>query len=161
MAIWYEVEKTERGLAQFMECNWEFHDFCIRRVAFFPERDEIEMFLEYDDPREGVFLRFLGVRDFGIVPGNWYEDAYLWGATLAFAGDGGLVWLSDELFREETIEELKDRTCWVRADRIIWAISNADGEPGEMPSGKLHQICSIYGQTVEKHYSFPKCDGTR
>ena len=100
------------------------------------------MFLEYDDPREGVFLRFLGVRDFGIVPGNWYEDAYLWGATLAFAGDGGLVWLSDELFREETIEGLKDRTCWVRADRIIWAISNADGEPGEMPSGKLTRFAA-------------------
>lgn len=24
MALWYEVEKTKQGLADFMECNWEF-----------------------------------------------------------------------------------------------------------------------------------------
>ena len=27
MAVWYEVEKSEAGINDFLDCNWGFHDF--------------------------------------------------------------------------------------------------------------------------------------
>lgn len=33
MGVWYEVEKTPNGINDFMECNWEFHDFTIDRIT--------------------------------------------------------------------------------------------------------------------------------
>ena len=32
MAVWYEVEHSEKGIHNFMECNWHFHDFKIECV---------------------------------------------------------------------------------------------------------------------------------
>lgn len=48
MAKWYEVEKTEKGIKEFMECNWEFHDFRAVKIQYVPGMDMVEIFLQYD-----------------------------------------------------------------------------------------------------------------
>ena len=39
MAVWYEVEKSQAGIKNFLDSNWSFHDFriekiCIMRCSF-------------------------------------------------------------------------------------------------------------------------------
>ena len=36
MEKWYEVEKTEKGIKEFLECNWEFHDFRAIKIEYVP-----------------------------------------------------------------------------------------------------------------------------
>lgn len=35
MAIWYEVEKSEDGIYNFLECNWRFHNFSIDKIKYY------------------------------------------------------------------------------------------------------------------------------
>ncbi len=46
MAIWYEVEHSEKGIHNFMDCNWHFHDFKIERVNYLPDSYTAELFLQ-------------------------------------------------------------------------------------------------------------------
>ncbi|MBD5083282.1 MAG: hypothetical protein HDT34_03880 [Clostridiales bacterium] len=48
MAVWYEVEKTEKGIENFLESNWVFHDFTLERIEYITEKDLVEIFLRYD-----------------------------------------------------------------------------------------------------------------
>ena len=61
MAIWYEVEHSKKGIHNFMECNWHFHDFKIERVHYLPDSLTAELFLKYDKLEGSVILRFLNV----------------------------------------------------------------------------------------------------
>ena len=63
MAKWYEVEKTEKGIKEFLECNWEFHDFRAIKIEYVPGMDMVEIFLQYDTGCEGVLLRFAWIKD--------------------------------------------------------------------------------------------------
>ena len=81
MAIWYEVEKSQKGIEQFLDSNWGFHDFRLERVEYTPGKDCLEIFLKYDTGEEGVLLRFTWIHDFHICAERDYEvDCnYGWG----------------------------------------------------------------------------------
>lgn len=66
MGIWYEVERTKKGIENFLECNWEFHDFRVEKIMYVPGKDMVEIFLKYDTGREGVLLRFAWIKDMHI-----------------------------------------------------------------------------------------------
>lgn len=53
MPVWYEVEKSEDGIINFMECNWHFHDFLIGQASYFPAKQMVELLMEYDTPNGG------------------------------------------------------------------------------------------------------------
>lgn len=134
MAIWYEAEKTEDGIRNFMECNWDFHDFRVERATFFPLKRLLEVFLKYDELEGSVVLRFTGVKDFHVQNHNWF-DCDIMGARTILLDDGGLFWCSREDLDGK--EAMKADSDWVEADRILWAVTNAQGMPDEMPAGKF------------------------
>ncbi len=44
MPIWYEVEHSETGIYNFMECNWQFHDFKIERISYLSKKTQLNYF---------------------------------------------------------------------------------------------------------------------
>ena len=48
MSVWYEMEKTEKGYNEFLNCNWGFHDFSHERIEYVPGKNMVEIFLQYD-----------------------------------------------------------------------------------------------------------------
>ena len=82
MAVWYQVEKTEEGLQQFLESNCEFHDYRIERVDYHAAEDYTDVYLAYDTGTEGVLIRFLGMIRLTIPLGRLYAGAWLSGTTV-------------------------------------------------------------------------------
>lgn len=149
MAIWYEVEKSEYGIRQFMECNWDFHDFSIAGVSSYP--GEIDLFLKYDSLKGSVLLRFLNVLDFQIVPPEDDSSSVLGGATLILK-DNKLVWLADDSYTADQIKEVQKYATWIEADQIIWAVTDADGNPAEMPDSRIKQTWHVNGNPIERKF---------
>lgn len=146
MAIWYEVEKTAQGISDFMECNWCFHDFQIDRASVLPRLDMIELFLRYDCPGEHILLRFWNPISFHLAqPSDEWEYNYILGGSLRLLEDGSLLWADRE---DETWEEGN----WVRARRIIWAVTDDAGIPKEMPREKMDQEWTVYGKKETHHF---------
>ena len=73
MSIWYEVEKTDHGFNEFLNCNWGFHDFRLERFEYVSEKDIVDIFLKYDTLNEGVLLRFVRIHDVHINTNRDYE----------------------------------------------------------------------------------------
>lgn len=67
MAVWYELEKSNAGIKNFLDSNWAFHDFRLERIEYILGKDLVEIFLKYDTGTEGVLLRFIGVRSFTVT----------------------------------------------------------------------------------------------
>lgn len=153
MAIWYEVEKTQSGMKDFMECNWDFHDFTVERITYMPDSDLIEMFLKYDELEGSVLLRFIDVVDFRIVPRDRDYSSELMGSVIALDESDFLTWVADDSYPAENVDEAKKYATWIKSGKIIWTVTNAQGMPDEMPSYKIDQQWKIYGKTVEKHFS--------
>ena len=90
MAVWYQVEKTEEGLQQFLESNCEFHDYRIERVDYHAAEDYTDVYLAYDTGTEGVLIRFLGMIRLTIPLGRLYAGAWrAHHATLRLDRGGG------------------------------------------------------------------------
>lgn len=162
MAVWYEVEKTEKGIDNFLNCNWKFHDFRPERVEYIPGKDLVEIFLKYDTMTEGVLLRFVRVHDVHINTQRDYDAEWLQGSVALLLEDDSIIWLDDDSWRDksrEHLEEIKEYTTWVKAERIIWAVTDADGNPVEMPPDRIDQVWSVYGRTEEKHFELKEFEG--
>lgn len=155
MAIWYEVEKTEKGLDDFLESNWAFHDFRPERVEYVPSKDMVEIFLRYDTRKEGVLLRFAWIHSMGVNTKRDYEAEWLNGSVALLLDNHTIIWLDDDDWGKESknhLDEIKSYTTWVEAERVFWAITDGDGNPVEMPSDRIDQIWSVYGKQIEKHF---------
>lgn len=159
MAIWYEVEKSQTGIKNFLDSNWSFHDFRIEKIEYIPSRDMVEMFLKYDTQTEGVLLRFLGVHDVSIAVPDDYEADYIFGCSVFRQENNSLIWLNDEVNCEEQLDKVKQFATWVKAQRIIWAITDGDGNPIEMPTERIDQVWNIWGKIEEKHFDLKEFDG--
>lgn len=138
MAIWYEVEKTEHGLLHFHEANWEFHDFRIARITYFPEHNMIDIYLQYDTKKEGRLLRFYDVSAMHIEPVYLSDYPYSWmEGTLIWLEDDNLVWVDSEFYSvgdPELKKAMETDFNWVKSRRLFWAFTDAAGLPIEMPS---------------------------
>ena len=156
MSIWYKVNATEQGITDFLDCNWGFHDFRIERVSFIPRSDTCEVFLKYDTGKEGVLLRFSKLHDMFIRVDEDYLDAWLFDTTLLLRENGAMRWIAADDVTEDELESCTFAT-WVEADQLIWAVTDGDGQPIEMPSDRLHQIWNVFDKRVEKHFQFEEC----
>lgn len=153
MSVWYKVNATEQGITDFLDCNWGFHDFRIERVTFVPESDTCEVFLKYDTGKEGVVLRFSKLRGMFIRVDEDYLDAWLFGSTLLLQENGTMRWIAaDDVSAEEAAA--CTFATWVEADQLLWAVTDGDGQPIEMPSDCLHQLWNVDGKDIEKQFSF-------
>lgn len=155
MSIWYEVEKTEKGIRDFLESNWFFHDFRPERVTYVPGKDMTEIFLRYDTMDEGVLLRFAQIHGMSVNIHWDYDAEWLLGSDAILLDDHSIIWMDDDGWGDESkdhLEEIKQSTTWVEAERIFWAITDGDGNPVEMPSDRLDQVWDVYGEKTEKHF---------
>lgn len=164
MAVWFELEKTEKGIRDFLESNWDFHDFRLERIEYIPGRDLVEIFLKYDTLAEGVLLRFVGIHDVRIdIQNNCdYDTAWLNGSVVLLLENDSVIWLDDDGWgssSKEHLDEMKESTTWVEARNVFWAVTDADGNPVEMPSSRINQVWNIYGVKKEKHFELKEFDG--
>lgn len=161
MAIWYEVEKSQKGIEQFLDSNWGFHDFRLERVEYTPGKDCLEIFLKYDTGEEGVLLRFTWIHDFHICAERDYEVDWIYGCAVT-QHDDTLLWVDDDNWGKDSkkhIEEMKKYASWVEAERIFWAITDGDGNPVEMPANRIDQIWNVYDKRIEKHFELHAFQG--
>lgn len=63
MAVWFELEKSEEGIRNFLGCNWCFHDFRLEKFTYVVEKDWVDILLNYDTDKEGRLLRFVDLGD--------------------------------------------------------------------------------------------------
>ncbi len=154
MAIWYEVENTPDGIKNFLDCNWSFHDFRIEKILYITKNDMMELFLKYDTAKEGVLLRFFGMLGFHVGYMD-YEVDYLSGSTIVQQDDGSLVWINTDDWGDKTkekLEELKPHCTWIASERIMWAVTDSEGIPVELPVDRVNQTWHVWGKLEKKHF---------
>ncbi len=151
MGIWYEVERTKKGIENFLECNWEFHDFRVEKIMYVPGKDMVEIFLKYDTGREGVLLRFAWIKDMHINTQCDFDAAWISGSSLLLLENDVLIWM-DEEFEETDMEECRRYATWVEAERLFWAVTDEEGNPVELPEDRVNQVWNTNGKEEEKHF---------
>lgn len=156
MGIWYQIEKTEKGINDFLDCHWGFHNFRIERVAFIPSRDAVEIFLKYDTGTEGVLLQFSNLRGINVNVDIDYEADWLYGASLILRDTNTLLWVAADDVTEanEYYQDVLKGLTWVEADRLVWAVTDENGAPVELPYDRLHQIWNSNGTEIAKDFGF-------
>ena len=161
MAIWYEVEHSESGIYNFMECNSRFHDFKIASVNYDPYRYTAELFLLYDELERSIILRFINVQEMHVSMetsfGNLNE---IEGSVLLLTETGKFLWITDDIWGDQSkdhIEELKEEASWIQAERIIWAMTDSQGLPTELPADMIDQTWMIYGKEEHHHFELTPC----
>ena len=161
MAIWYEVEHSESGIYNFMECNSRFHDFKIARVSYDPDRYTVELFLLYDELERSIILRFINVQEMYVSMENSFGFMNeIEGSVLLLTENGQFLWITDDIWGDQSkdhIEELKEEASWVQAERIIWAMTDSRGLPSELPADMIDQTWMIYGKEEHHHFELIPC----
>lgn len=162
MAIWFEVEKSTEGIENFLDSNWGFHDFRPERIEYIPGKDLVEIFLKYDTGDEGVLLRFAWIHGVHINTERDYDAEWLSGSVAFVLENNAIIWLDDDNWGDESkdhLEEIKEYTTWVEAERVFWAITDADGNPVNMPHDRIVQDWVIYGVKKTKHFDLKEFVG--
>ena len=158
MAIWYEVEKNESGIHNFMEGNWCFHDFRIEKIEYIQKTNVVSILLIYDDEKHGVILKFVNVSRLGIRVCDDYMTDYL-SACKCVIKDKHFFWYDDEDLTLDNIDEITQYCNWVECERIIWAVTDGSGMPIEMPDDRIDQVWNVWGKTEYHHFDFPEYKG--
>lgn len=156
MAKWFRVEKTGKGLTEFQECNWGFHDFRLEWAKYDAKKDIAEVFLGYDTRTEGVLLRFIGVRCMDIRSDGEYGNSWLSESGFYLSDKDRITWIIEsdtcDLNSEEIRKTTKEYAGWVEAEELHWAVTDADGVPVEMPADRIDQKWDIYGEISYHHF---------
>ena len=158
MAIWYEIEKNEKSIEDFLDCNWGFHDFREQSIRYVPGMDMVEIFLQYDTRKEGVLLRFAWIHDLHINTQKDYDADWIYNSMLKIVDKTLFLWMDEE---DDDIDEMKKFATWVEAERIFWAVTDGDGNPVEMPLDRIEQIRedSITKKKMKKHFEMAEFHG--
>ena len=162
MAIWYEVEKSKAGIKNFLDSNWSFHDFRIEKIEYISRKNMVEIFLKYDTETEGALLRFSGVQGVHINLPSDYNADFIMGCCVLYLENDTLLWLDDESCDANDAEQLslaKQCATWVESKKILWAITDGDGNPIEMPPERIDQVWVAWGKTEERHFDLKPFDG--
>jgi len=161
MAIWYEVEHSEAGIYNFMECNSHFHEFKIARVSYHPDDYTAELFLLYDELERSIILRFIHVQEMYVsMEGSFGLLNEIEGSVLLLTENEQFLWITDDIWGDQSkehIKELKKEASWVQAERIIWAMTDSHGFPTELPADMIDQTWMIYGKEEHHHFELTPC----
>lgn len=162
VAKWFKVEKTEKGLADFLDCNWSFHDFRLESVRYNARDSIADVYLEYDTHKEGVLLRFFGIVCLDIRPDEYYSSDYISASGAFLTENGTVTWIIESDDLELDSEEIRDLagkySGWIEAKEIHWAVTDAEGNPVEMPADRIDQTWVEYGVTSHHHFDLIPVD---
>lgn len=157
MAIWYEVQKSKDGIVNFMRSNSCFHDYRIERIEYVAGKDYVDLFLKIDQT-EGVLLRFVDIASVKVNGNIDYKADCLWACTLLLLENGNFIWFSEDYedfysdHSYEDLSKLKEYSTWVEAKRVLWAATDSDGVPVEMPTYHIDCDCVYYDKKYHEHY---------
>lgn len=158
MAIWYEVENSDFGIQSFLDCVSHFHDYKISRVSYNDEDYSAEVFFKYDETEGSLLVRFLGVSNMSVTANVRYWSADdICGAVLMRLENGNMLWIDDDRFGDDSFDhtdELKKDSSWIEAERIIFSVTDENGDPAEMPDYMIDQTWNIYGKIEYHHFDF-------
>jgi hypothetical protein len=155
MAIWYEVENTEKEIATFLDCNLSFHDYRLEKAEYVPSKDMLEFFLMSDTGDEGVILRFVMVNGFYVYTHCDYEAEWMSGSVI-INDEGYIMWVASDDWGDESQDHLtefkKSNITWASARRLFWAVTDNNGTPIELPKDRIDQVWNSYGKIEQKHF---------
>ena len=155
MAVWYMADPSEEGRRAFLDFHRGFSGFRMERAVQDKEKKQADLYLQVD-AYSGVLLRFFRVSGMHIPPEN-PEGAWIAGASLVREKDGSLIWYD---CGELDWRDAKDRgkilrdACWIRAGKLVWAMTDAEGNPVELPEDRLDQTREDYAVTTHRHFAF-------
>ncbi len=156
MAVWFEVEKTDSGIRDFLDCLLNFHEYKIDKVKYDSDIFNAEVFFKYDSLGGSIILRFLKVPYMNVAVTTHSGLAQeINGVVLLLLDNGNFLWIDDDRFGDkssEHIEELKSDSSWIEAERIIWAVTDENGNPSEMPDYFINQTFDTYGKKESRHF---------
>ena len=156
MAIWYTIEHTKESINNFMEFNYHFHDFSIEKVTYIPDENVAELFLKYDELKDSIILRFINVHGMNVsVKVDCGCADEIMGSVLLLTDNNQFLWIDSDVWGEQSeqhIEEFKKECSWIQAENIIWALTDENGNPTEMPPYKIDQTWNIYGKIEHRHF---------
>lgn len=132
MAVWYEVEKSEAGINDFLDCNWGFHDFRPELVSYVPGKDMVEIFLKYDTMREGVRLRFAWIHDMHINTQRDYDAEWIYDSTLIRLENNAFIWLDEEGDKND-IDDLKKMQHGLKRKEYFGQLQMEKETPSKCP----------------------------
>ena len=92
---WYYA-RTEEDLNSVYKMFWGFHDFQVQKIAYLPENEEINLYLEYDSYGIRLLLKFIENVSMNFVPNDDYEADWLSGAPIGLNAKKQVVWAADE-----------------------------------------------------------------
>lgn len=165
MEKWFELEKTDKGIVNFIECNQEFHDYRLENIQYIPGKDMIEVFLKYDTMREGILLRFMDIRDIHIEVEMDYYSHWISGSGCTLTSDNTIIWVEDSDWQDPTevrdhLDDLKKYTSWIEAGGLCWALTDGNGKAREeVPETYYDQTWSVFGKTEKHHFDLKEFRG--
>lgn len=137
---WYYA-RTEEDLNSVYKMFWRFHYFRVQKIAYLPENEEIDLYLEYDSYDIGLLLKFIENVSMNFVPNDDYEADWLSGATIGLNAKKQIVWAADE---DIDVKNLPSYPLWIVGDKFKYALIDKSDNTIEIPNTILHQIHSIY-----------------
>ena len=85
---------------------------------------------------------------------------YIEGSVLLLTKKGEFIWIADDSWGDQSmkhIKKLKKDSTWIQAERLIWATTDKDGIPTELPADKIDQTWHIYGEIKHRHFDLTPC----
>ncbi len=131
----YSVPKTAKGINLFLDLFWGFHDFRIFEVHYYPEKDCIDLILEYDTDKLKVLLRF---EDSPYMNFTWqdFKADWMFGASVFFDEYNRFVWLGTDEYNGK--KELPEGVFWIKSKNLLWTIVDNEGKPRNFSFKELH-----------------------
>lgn len=154
--MWFEFEKNNSYIGKFLDCNWGLHDFRLESINYIAGKDMVEIFLKYDDGRQGRLLRFADVKDMSIKTDRDYMADWIYNSGIFITDCRTFIWMESTDFKKpedckKDFSEMRDYTTWVESSRLFWAVTDGNGTPVEMPAYLKDQVWDSYGKKEEHH----------
>ena len=131
----YSVPKTAKGINLFLELFWGFHDFRIYQVHYYPEKDCIDLILEYDTDELKVLLRFEGAPHMNYV---WqdFECDWMYGASIHLTEYNSFIWIANDYYNPK--EPLPKEIFWLCGKQLTWTIVDNECKPRAFSFKEIH-----------------------
>lgn len=85
---------------------------------------------------------------------GWPDD--IWESVLIILENSHFLWSENYQYKEESAKHVdKLKECdysWVECERIIWSMTDKDGNPAELPAHVIDQTWNIWGKVEQHHF---------
>lgn len=149
MAKWYEIVKDKKYIDDFMYYVRGLHDCRVVNVNCSYEKQFTDIFIQYDSEKEGIVLRFLGVKRVHLNVTDDFPAYWLYDTDILISDDNTLIWFDDGECGDE-FDELKDYMTWAEADKILFAFTDGKGNIQDIPEDRIDALFERWNDMVHE-----------